>query len=354
MKKRFLIVLAMLSILPVLFLYSNAETNVTYVMSQQYPIGEEELVNIYQIYPITTPTFPPQPNQPTSIPTDRPVYITNHGQIITLPDEYLGASDNPIEVQPTIPEYLPITPVGIIPPDTRYPVGSSNTTFPYSAVVHYDKTWADTYEAKWCTGSMISPSTVITAAHCVYDAVEHITDPWAVNIIAYPGKDSTSPNPTPYGSCTALEVLVPRQWIEYGQPKEYDNAFIRLNCTIGYDSGIFGFRTYIDSDFTTFLVGYPDDKNSDGTEMWYGLGSMLHSDPLFSYYNNDTLGGNSGSPVWQHAYSYCSNCIMAVHSRYFPDVPENGGPRVAGDFYEFLLYEREFITQQLILPMVIN
>ena len=58
--------------------------------------------------------------------------------------------------------------------------------------------------------------------------------------------------------------------------------------------------------------------------------------------------------IRQRAYSYCPNCIVAVHSRYFPDVPENGGPRVAGDFYEFLLYEREFITQQLILPMVIN
>lgn len=85
----------MLSILSILFLYANAETNVTYVMSQQYPIGEDALFDAYQIYPITTPTFPPQPKQPTSIPTDRPVYITNHGQIIILPDEYLGAVITP-------------------------------------------------------------------------------------------------------------------------------------------------------------------------------------------------------------------------------------------------------------------
>ena len=145
---------------------------------------------------------------------------------------------------------------------------------------------------------MISPSTVLTAAHCLYDAINHPSNPSAVDIVAFPGMDVTSSNPIPFGSCAAIEAFVPFQWALNVQPKEYDHGFIRMDCTLGYESGIFGFRTYPDSSFTTFLVGYPEDKHDDGNEMWYGLGTMLHSDTLFSCYSNDTVGGNSGSPVW--------------------------------------------------------
>ena len=165
--------------------------------------------------------------------------------------------------------------------------------------------------------------------------------------------NNTSSNPIPFGSCVALEYFVPTQWIDYAQPKEYDHGFVRLACTIGYESGILGFRTYTNSNFPTVLVGYPSDKQIHGEEMWYGFGSMTHSDAIFSYYSNDAVNGNSGSPVWQNGYPSCPFCIVAVHSNYFPTVPENGGPRVAGDLYAFLLYEKNYVTQQVFIPLII-
>ena len=70
------------------------------------------------------------------------------------------------------PPTLLTTPDGVIPPDERSPVGEMNTVFPYSAAVHLNITWDDTGSV-WCTGSMVSASTVMTAAHCLYDAVGH-------------------------------------------------------------------------------------------------------------------------------------------------------------------------------------
>ncbi len=154
------------------------------------------------------------------------------------------------------------------------------------------------------TGWFIAPGTVITAGHCVY---LHNDGGWAKSIKVMPGRNG---NQLPYGSVDATHLRSVTGWT-IGRNHEYDYGAIILpsNKKLGARTGWFGFCSLSDETLRSKflnLSGYPGDKPY-GTQWYHGRGVKALK-PRKIYYQIDTFGGQSGSPVWY----YKNGCRYAV------------------------------------------
>lgn len=188
----------------------------------------------------------------------------------------------------------------IIGPDERIRVRDT-TQFPFRAAVLI------AFAAGRCSGWLIGPDTVVTSGHCV-----HSGGPWGGwydkgSYMIYPGRDGPR---APFGSCSARRLFSVVGWTEQGRD-DFDYGAIKLNCTIGFSTGWFGFFTTNTSlkGLPTHIAGYPGDKP---LTMWRSRGRVTVSQARRVFYRNDTVGGMSGSAVY-HQRKGCGFCAMAVH-----------------------------------------
>lgn len=223
---------------------------------------------------------------------------------------------------PVAPAAVPGQEVGIesvIGADNRYQIFGT-TSYPYSAIVHV------TSSIGGCTGWLIGPDTVATAGHCVYNGG------WASSVTVYPGRNGSS---IPYGSCGYRTLYTVNGWVSSRSP-EYDYGAIKLNCTIGYSTGWFGFR-WQSASLTgqpSYISGYPGDKPY-GTQ-WRSNDYVRITETRRLFYANDTYGGHSGSPVWNDGAS-CSPCGIAIHAYGVGSNGYNGGTRINEAVFNNLL-----------------
>ena len=180
----------------------------------------------------------------------------------------------------------------IIGTDDRVRI-TQTTTFPWRAVCALRITAKD--NTKWIgTGWLVSPRTVITAGHCVY---MHDHGGWPKSIEVIPGMNDAT---RPYGSCTGTAFRSVAGWVN-DKKREYDYGAIILpsNCRPGDKTGIFGFAVKDDPYLLNAylnLSGYPGDKGGD--QQWFMARKAKSVAPRVIYYEIDTMGGQSGSPVW--------------------------------------------------------
>ena len=189
---------------------------------------------------------------------------------------------------------------------------------------------------QWCTGFMISADTLVTSGHCVYDVTTNaFLNP--SQIVVYPGYDSARPNPAPYGGCAARLLLSTTGWT-VSHSDEYDYGAVKLACTVGLQTGWFGwwYQTASLNGTQSRNHGYPGDKP---LSQWKSTDSIRISEPRRLYYANDTYGGNSGSPIFTKravGASQCAGwCVMAVHGYgtygSYPTGSYNHGVRITKD-----------------------
>lgn len=162
------------------------------------------------------------------------------------------------------------------------------TSFPARAVVLI------TFTGGRCTGFMIGNNTVATAGHCVHSGGPG--GAWRTSVVVYPGYNGTS---APYGSCSARTLYSVTSWTTTAN-EQYDYGAIKLNCTVGNSTGWFGFRSGAGSNTPAIITGYPGDKT---LEMWQSSDKIRTTTTLQAFYSNDTVGGMSGSPVWEDWWS---------------------------------------------------
>jgi glutamyl endopeptidase len=180
-----------------------------------------------------------------------------------------------------------------------------------------------------CTGWLVSRDTILTAGHCVHTGGS--SGSWYSGLTFLAGSDGGT---APYGTCSPRSTWALNGWLNRGDP-QYDAAVIKLDCTVGTTVGWYGMwwqSASLDGELTV-VQGYPGDKPS---EQWQAVDYVRASETQRVYYQNDTLGGESGSAVWQSRDWWrpaCTGvCAMAIHTYgtggSAPGATNNSGTRI--------------------------
>lgn len=156
---------------------------------------------------------------------------------------------------------------------------------------------------------------ILTAGHCLH---EHGKMYKRIRVArARSGED------IPHGMQTYEEgkFRVTTRWIQtYAQEEDYGLVLLdRPNPVPGFRLKVADDATLVGGTITT--AGYPADK--DGFHMWMDRGPVKYVKEGKIFYNEDTFGGQSGSPVWIrsddgiecvgiHSYGGCPNSATRI------------------------------------------
>ncbi|SFJ43292.1 trypsin-like serine peptidase [Thermoflavimicrobium dichotomicum] len=223
-----------------------------------------------------------------------------------------------------------VTTYSVIGKDNRTKV-TNTKAYPYRAIAYIQlpKNFV-------CTGWFISPDTIVTAGHCLYNVSpkDGLSGwiPWAK---IYPGRNGSS---APYGYANASHLYTVKGWTQDRDPR-YDYGAIKLDRPLGNSVGWFGFRWQSASltGIKENIAGYPAGK---GQTMWQHKDQIRKTKARQLGYQNDTEGGQSGSPVYETYNSKCNGpCGIAIHAYgtgLFKD-GHNYGTRITKDVFDNLM-----------------
>ncbi|WP_071870049.1 fibronectin type III domain-containing protein, partial [Enterococcus quebecensis] len=193
------------------------------------------------------------------------------------------------------------------------------------------------------TGTVIGKNKVLTAGH----VVEGIKTNWQMSQArVVPAKDG---NYSPFGSFQVESIDIHKGW-SVNNNRDNDIAVVTLKPNkngqnIGDVVPVIPVKNvpHIPLGTKGNMPGYGGDKFG---EMWEGRGSIIEQSALRVYYNIDTIGGNSGGPVYNNL-----NELIAVHTSWYgtnSHPTKNGGSKITGTNYEFIakhLDQKETDTQ---------
>jgi glutamyl endopeptidase len=154
-----------------------------------------------------------------------------------------------------------------------------------------DQDWA-------CSGSVIGPNAVLTAAHCILGSKDQIASSWT-----FSANRVVSGNDKRYGTVGWLRVFYNTGYWTARDWWLWDIAVVILDTDLGKRTGYLG-TAWSESGYTGSLVtaGYPGDKAWGS--LWYiNGGSTCYvtdkdgKDSLLIH-QCDIFSGQSGSPMW--------------------------------------------------------
>lgn len=182
------------------------------------------------------------------------------------------------------------------------------------------------------TGWFAAPRTVITAGHCVFDPLE--LGGWARSIKVIPGRDGIE---EPFGAVDSTSFSTTDRWLEAQDP-DFDYAAIHLGADLGLKIGTFGLAVLPDADLVDRLVnvsGYPVSPGN-GQLQYFHANRVKALTGRRLFYDVDTLGGQSGSPVWAYFDGSESPVVVGIHAYGVGGVPFNSGPRILPEVLEVI------------------
>lgn len=215
---------------------------------------------------------------------------------------------------------------------------SARTSYPFRAVgkLFFKKGTANYV----CSAAVLKPRLILTAGHCVYDAVNRR---WHSNLVFVPAYENGN---APYGSWVWNWAIVTGQWASGGGgvPNAADYAIVELRDQyifggvrkLGHVTGWLGWQTNSLASNHTKKLGYP--CNHDSCQIMHQVDSQSFRtvSPNNVMYGSDMRGGSSGGPWVQNfgtpaagqtgAYNSGLNRIVGVTSWGYT----NTGPKVQG------------------------
>jgi V8-like Glu-specific endopeptidase len=174
------------------------------------------------------------------------------------------------------------------------------TRFPFNTVCHLGRDFGD---GLWrgCSGVLIGPRTLLTAAHCLY-SLKLGRAPKRIRVM--PGRADR--DRMPYGTGLAAAAYVPRRFVRPRLPAErrgHDYGVITLVKPFRRLMRYLPARALSDQHLAEMnatnrvtVAGYPADRPV-GT-LWRHTERLRRITPRRLTYSVDTCGGHSGSPVW--------------------------------------------------------
>jgi V8-like Glu-specific endopeptidase len=207
--------------------------------------------------------------------------------------------------------------------DDRVALQSATEEAPLAAFMQVAALFPDDVVTQ-SSGAMISPSSLLTAAHAIYSA-EH--GGWATQVQVIPGRLEGF---KPFGVHEAIRLSTPSEWRVTGVLSydllAFDYGVVTLGSEIGYVTGWFDYGYVEDS--LSFLgqellnIGYPADKG--GNTLYFDSGTVDRIEGDILYFNDDLdiMPGQSGSPVIYNNNG--SDVILGVVSHQLISPVENG------------------------------
>jgi V8-like Glu-specific endopeptidase len=185
-------------------------------------------------------------------------------------------------------------PYSVIQPDTREIV-TDTTKLPARTIVLISFKPAGEAGFKNCTGTMVGRDVVLTAGHCVNAG--GVTGRWHTTFTVVPGRNTAT---SPFGTCGVVRLFSLKGWFsaDEEQRKLHDLGAIQLDCTVGDKTGWLPMQPVSGAplNLATLIQGYPCDKRPAGRQ-WVSRDTVREAIPGKLFYQNDTYGCMSGSPV---------------------------------------------------------
>jgi V8-like Glu-specific endopeptidase len=134
---------------------------------------------------------------------------------------------------------------------------------------------------------------------------------WAEQITLTPGADGAE---EPFPQIVATRFESTNKWLA-GQEQDFDMGVIHLDAPISADLGWFTVASLPDKDLEGYQVnvsGYPGDKG--GREQWWARNRIRGLTPRRIFYDVDTMGGQSGAPVFIVEEEGASPKVVGIHA----------------------------------------
>ncbi|HVE62120.1 MAG TPA: serine protease [Chitinophagaceae bacterium] len=193
------------------------------------------------------------------------------------------------ELIPELKEHMQEVVIG---PDNRVRINPT-TSYPWRAICALKITAQN--GSRWIgTGWLVSARTVITAGHCVF---MHDQGGWAKSVEVIPAMNDGS---RPYGSGSSSVLRSVTGWTQNkNRENDYGAIILPANFRPGAVTGSFGFAVKDDAYLKSSVLnlsGYPGDKG--GNQQWFMALKPKSVSSRVITYDIDTMGGQSGAPVW--------------------------------------------------------